>query len=136
MNGTQREPVWASYLIERFDLDLIQIGGASQETAVFLDRDDDVALHVGFNRGGVHLQLGTAPWSTESVGKVTSQRRTRGDSLAGHLGEPTDTLQDRRMHRLRAVFDSGCDRLYDAWVLAFGRRSIVADDREMVEIAL
>jgi len=123
-------PVWEQYLIERFDLDHVAVAGRSGAIAMLYDRDADIGLHVEFDAGGAHLQLGGSSWNEQRTGSIGSAEITVGRDLSGGLGETVAALQERRMESLREIFDAGHTNLFQAWINHFGETTIRHDHRD------
>lgn len=122
-------PVWEQYLIERFDLAHVAVAGRSGAIAMLYDRDADIGLHVEFDAGGAHLQLGGSSWNEQRTGSVRSVEITVGHDLSGRLGETIVDLQKRRMESVREIFDAGHANLFEAWMAHFGETTIRFDQR-------
>lgn len=122
-------PSWEQFLIESFDLEHVAVAARSGAIGMVYDPKAAVGLHVEFDTGGAHLQLGGSSWGERRTGRVRSTTQTVGRSLAGRRGEMLAAIQDRRRDALESVFDTTYATLDDAWIAAFGEESIRSDHR-------
>lgn len=129
MYGKGNLPAWGEWLVNEFDVEPVAIGARRARTAMFIDTEHDVGLHVDFSSGQMELELGGSSWCERQTGSVRSETRVVAGRMHGKIGEATTEKHRRRKAALEETLDSEAKTLMAAWLSAFGQESIREDER-------